>query len=234
MKPIQIQATDVFLRCWDVEPHLAGTVACQTHKTLDDMHQVASKLESDMLSKILPDTITVNQPFSVEWNRLQNIQFQSIYLKITTLFIISNIEPSNACQEEGHYEWTPYFPIEFEDFYSHSLDDESNLYNDYDNQYVPGYPDAFEFQKLSEKYEAPSELFTYDPFRWEPNQPPNNFQREKSSEAWPTEPEVHSTANRNEPIVIRLRIPKCVKPSLDLMVDNGSSIYLIKIKLPAR
>ena len=59
MKPIEFQAMDIFLRC--LEPHLARMVACQTHETLDDMYQAASKIESRMMSKILPDTKTVNR-----------------------------------------------------------------------------------------------------------------------------------------------------------------------------
>ena len=75
------------------------------------------------------------------------------------------VDPSPYQQEEGHYELIPHSPTEFEDFYSHSLDDESNLYDDYDNQYAPEYPEEF----VSEEYEAPSELFEHDPFHWEPS-----------------------------------------------------------------
>ena len=68
----------------------------------------------------------------------------------------------------------------------------------------------------------------------------SGYQRDESSGTGSTNPlrdtstksgsggrrEVHSTNSRNEATIIKLRIPECVKASVDLIVDNGSSIWL--------
>ena len=86
-----------------LEPHLARMVACQTHETLDDMYQAASKIESRMSNRILPDTRTVNPAFSEERNFIRNIQFQPRETLRPNWH-----PPAYANSNEGQFVWVPY------------------------------------------------------------------------------------------------------------------------------
>ena len=86
MKPIELQAMEVFLRF--LEPHLARMVACQNLNTLDDMYETASRLESRILNKILLTS-------SANYHPIYHIKYHIKY---------QTHETSPYSQEEGHYE----------------------------------------------------------------------------------------------------------------------------------